>query len=77
MVSNNVIYIINMYIMYIRWYIDLARRELRVVVRREIRGLIMELKLEMKLDRILEMWVENIFSSFFVDSAYDLYFRGV
>jgi len=60
----------------VRCYIDLSRRELRVFVRREIRGLIMELRLEMKLDRILEIWVEENFSSFFVASAYDLLLRG-
>lgn len=52
---------------YICCYIDLARRELRVVMRREIRGLVMKLRLEMKLGRILEMWVEENFSLFFVD----------
>jgi len=45
-------------------------------VRREIRGLIMELRLEMKLDRILEILVKGSFSSFFVDSAYDLFLGG-
>jgi len=42
----------------IRCYIDLALRELRVAdvaVRRQIIGLIMELRLEIKLDTILEI----------------------
>jgi len=36
----------------------------------------MELRLEMKLDRILEIWVKERFSSFIVESAYDLLLGG-